>query len=499
MPSNNSKYIDSRFDRLSEENAELRREVQNLKESLATLKSEMEGLQFVVSENVMRRECAENDLSTLHSKCSSLEGKVTTVQSQCEGIRGSQGRLASAVEVQAQYSRRSTLLLSGSAVPAYQPGEDTLSGSLRIIKDYLGIQIHPLAISACHRLRNRNVILLRFLNYAERDSVYRRRIKPLKGGLSVHESLTAERLAVVKIIRSLHYPKEGSPLDTFYTSQGNIFIKPRGCQRAIEVKVGASKEDILSLVRSGAPAERSPASVPGVLGGGATTSGGGVGAGSLSRSSVGTESLAVSASGEAAVSGANASALGAAVSGAGALPVRPGHGDDVPLSQGWRSLDVGEGAPVVVGDGGRRDGLVLGSVAGEVGLATPVSVPVETGPGRGSPPLPCIGVLSIPTASGAEAGGVEAPVPSPTQGDVSRGSGPVAMDPLPVIAGVGADISLGAHPDPEAVIDPAPMAGTLSVAPCTVGEPGTNQVAPGEIARSRSGRPVRPPPHRSDT
>lgn len=243
----NSKYIDSRFDRLTEENTELRREIEQLKECVSALKSELQGLQFVVSENIERREAVETNLASVDAKYSILQSDLSSVNSMCSAISDSHTKLQSAVEVQAQYSRLSTLLLSGGAIPEYRPGEDTKAGILMLIREFLGISIHPLAISACHRLRNRNTVLLRFVNLAEREAVYRQRVRPLKPGLAIHESLTSERLEVVKILKALHHPKDKSPLQTHYTDKGKIFIKPKGASRAIEVQVGSTREDILAL------------------------------------------------------------------------------------------------------------------------------------------------------------------------------------------------------------------------------------------------------------
>lgn len=172
---------------------------------------------------------------------------MTSVEKVCSAVSQNQARLESAVEAQAQYSRVSTLLFSGKAVPLYRPDENTLTGLLGTIKEYLGITIHPVAISACHRLKNKNSVLLRFLSLPERDAVYRQRIRPRKYGLSVHESLTAERLSVVKLLREMHYPKAASPFHSHYTNRGRIYVRPKGANRAVEIQVEATKDDILAL------------------------------------------------------------------------------------------------------------------------------------------------------------------------------------------------------------------------------------------------------------
>lgn len=258
----NARYIDSRFDSLSEENALLRSELDKLRDRMEEMNSELVNLQFLVSENIVRREAVETDLVSVNSKLTDVESGLSSVSETCASVVHDQGRLQSALEIQAQYSRLSTLLLSGRAIPDYDSREDTRMLILAIIREHLGITIHPLAVSACHRLRNKNFVLLRFVNKAEREAVYRRRTKPVKMGLLVHESLTAERLSVVKLLKSIHHPKEASPLQSHYTNQGRIYIKPKGAQRAVEVPVGSSRADILSLcgIREAPPSP--PAAAP---------------------------------------------------------------------------------------------------------------------------------------------------------------------------------------------------------------------------------------------
>lgn len=67
-----SKYVDARFERLAEENTVLRRDIDRLTESVAELKAELQGMQFVVSENVERREVAETSMADLTVKYSDL-------------------------------------------------------------------------------------------------------------------------------------------------------------------------------------------------------------------------------------------------------------------------------------------------------------------------------------------------------------------------------------------------------------------------------------------
>ena len=121
-----------------------------------------------------------------------------------------------------------------------------------LLKEYLGLDIHPRAITACHRLRNKSTILVRFADLDERRTVYSQRLSPKKRGLLVHESLTNERLAVIHTLQKLDKPKETSPFLSYYTSMGRIFIRlpdPTGRKAAktVELAVGVSEKDILDI------------------------------------------------------------------------------------------------------------------------------------------------------------------------------------------------------------------------------------------------------------
>ena len=234
-PSLSLKFLEGVTEKLREENDDLRKQVESLRDVVGSLQSEVQALQMVVSENIERREAVETGL--------------VSVEQACTNIQETQSKLSSAVELQAQYSRKSTLLLSGRAIPAFREGEHTRSTVLTLLKEFLGMDVHPRAITACHRLRNKSVILVRFADMDERMAVYRQRTSPKKQGLLVHESLTNERLAVIKILQKLHKPKESSPFQSYYTSSGRIFIRLTNSPKALELFVGTTEKDILDICK----------------------------------------------------------------------------------------------------------------------------------------------------------------------------------------------------------------------------------------------------------
>lgn len=240
----NLKALETRLNALQSENQALRERinslegtVEKLNSDMTSVKEEMFGLQQVVSENVERREAVELNLASVEKNYKHLEE--------------SQKKVVTAVEVQSQYSRKSTLILSGKCIPAYHDNENTTAVALNLLHIHLGLRLPPQALTACHRLKNRSVILVRFAYMADRMEAYNRRIKPCVQGLWVHESLTSERLAVVHLLQELQgKDKSQSPFQSHYTSMGRIFIKPHGASKAVELPVGTTKEEVLKICQT---------------------------------------------------------------------------------------------------------------------------------------------------------------------------------------------------------------------------------------------------------
>lgn len=167
-PNLSMKFLEGVTDKLKEENVDLQKEVESLKGEIGSLRGELQALQMIVSENMERREAVETGL--------------VAVEQACTDLQESQAKLTSAAEIQEQYSRKTTLLLSGRAIPAFRENERTRFTVVMLLKDFLGMDIHPRAITACHRLRNKSVILVRFADLDERMAVYRQRLSPIKKG-----------------------------------------------------------------------------------------------------------------------------------------------------------------------------------------------------------------------------------------------------------------------------------------------------------------------------
>ena len=223
------------IERLAKENADLKDKVNSLTETVNQLKTTVELLNVSHGETVVRVEAVEENLCLVKSEQKELEHDLTSTMLRLEG--------------QQMYSRKQTLLLTGSAVALPVRGEDTRDVALQLISTYLGITgINKGDISACHRLKNPKVILVRFSHMDDSDRIYRARTKPKRRGLLIFESLTTERLSVIEMIKALKNDNS-SPVLSYFTQAGKIFIRTSESRdvKPIEIPFGCGPEQIREL------------------------------------------------------------------------------------------------------------------------------------------------------------------------------------------------------------------------------------------------------------
>lgn len=225
--------------RLSAENAELTSKYDLMAERVskleAALQAALETCAAQHNEACVRVESVEENLCQLTEAQQELQYDQASVM-----LR---------LEAQQMYSRKQTLLLTGPAVEPPSRGEDVRGTALRLLNRHLGIiDLHPRDINACHRLKNPKVILIRFTNLDHCDKVYRARTKPKVRGLLIFESLTAERLSVINMIKALK--DEGNPhVLSYYTQGGKIYVRTSEDKniRPVEIPFGLNQHQIQAL------------------------------------------------------------------------------------------------------------------------------------------------------------------------------------------------------------------------------------------------------------
>ena len=223
------------IERLSSENTLLKEKVDSLTETVQQLKAAIELLSVSHGETTVRVEAVEDNLCSVKSDLKELEHDLTATMLRLEG--------------QQMYTRKQTLLLTGSAVELPVRGEDTRDVVLKLLSTHLGVSnISKGDISACHRLKNPKVILVRFTHMNNSDRVYKARTKPKRHGLLIFESLTSERLSVIELLKSLKND-QSSPVLSYFTQAGKIFIRTSENRdvKPIEIPFGCGVDQIHEL------------------------------------------------------------------------------------------------------------------------------------------------------------------------------------------------------------------------------------------------------------
>ena len=234
--------------RLTAENTELKSKIALLTERLDRIEAAQVASEACNGEALVRLEGVEDNLCQLSAEQQELQHD--------------QASLMLRLEAQEMYSRKQTLLLTGPAICPPTRGEDIRSIVVGLLGRHLGISgIQPKDICACHRLKNPRVILVRFVYMDHSDMVYRARTKPKQRGLLIFESLTSERLSVIRMLKDLKDSGTSKVL-SYYTQSGKIFVRTSENKgvKPIEIPFGLDQGQIRKLCE-GQKADPSPTTV----------------------------------------------------------------------------------------------------------------------------------------------------------------------------------------------------------------------------------------------
>ena len=155
-----------------------------------------------------------------------MEAKTRKLHALDEQIKHMQKNIVdikASVDEQEQYSRRNCLRFHGVPETA---GENTDKVIIELVKEKMGVELHPSDIDRSHRITPRNPkegdhaqpksIIVKFSRYNARDSVYRARTKLRRTNIYIHEDLTAKRS------RLLYKSRNHTNVEKTWTSDGRI-------------------------------------------------------------------------------------------------------------------------------------------------------------------------------------------------------------------------------------------------------------------------------------
>lgn len=152
--------------------------------------------------------------------------------------------LEARIENQEQYSRRTSLRFHNVKVPTDQQGRllhpvDTDSLVLKICNEHMNLELTKEDISRSHVIGKTNngksQVIVRFISYRTREKVYggKKKLKSHPDRLFITENLTEYRSNIVRALGKLKYNKK---IDSYWTSDGRIYVKATTEGRKLQVQ-----------------------------------------------------------------------------------------------------------------------------------------------------------------------------------------------------------------------------------------------------------------------
>ena len=117
-----------------------------------------------------------------------------------------------------------------------------------IIKDKLKVNMQG-AIVACHRLRNKKRVLVKFQDMEDRDAVYQARFEQPQQDTNkviIHENLTETRANMIKLLGQM---REKNAITNYHTKNGAIYARNSRDKRYTLIEPWLSEDDIMRLVQ----------------------------------------------------------------------------------------------------------------------------------------------------------------------------------------------------------------------------------------------------------
>lgn len=157
-----------------------------------------------------------------------------------------------------QYNRKTSLILGG-AFPEFKEGEtpgETREAAMTVITDKLKVNLKG-GIAACHRLKNKKRVIVKFQDLDDRDAVYQAKFEQKgewKEKVTVHENLTEKRAKMVTFLEEMRKNKE---IANYHTKNGNIMARDSTDKRYSLIQPWFTMEEILETTHN-APLRQNP-------------------------------------------------------------------------------------------------------------------------------------------------------------------------------------------------------------------------------------------------
>lgn len=181
-----------------------------------------------------------------------MVGQISELNEQVEGLKEKIREMERNAERNEQYNRKSSLILSGDSVPPppsdhFETAAETRAIASEIIKTNLGVTMQG-PIVACHRLRNKKRVLVKFQDSEDREAVYQARFDQGQDQKKtiIHENLTETRAAMVSMLGKM---REGGHVTNYHTKNGMIYARNSRDKKYALIEPWLSEEGIMKAMR----------------------------------------------------------------------------------------------------------------------------------------------------------------------------------------------------------------------------------------------------------
>ena len=208
----------------------------------------MEEIKALVAEAVSR------EMEVFRKEMSLLQLETENLKKENAELRMTVEKLENYVEEVEQYSRKSSLILSGEGVPEQKKDEtteETREMALQVIKEKLKVDLKG-GVVACHRLRNKKRVIIKFQDMDDRNNVYQARFNQTESaGVIIHENLTDKRARQVKVLADMK--RSNDHVVNYHTKNGIILARDSKDKRYARIHHSFTREEILKAMEE-APA-----------------------------------------------------------------------------------------------------------------------------------------------------------------------------------------------------------------------------------------------------
>ena len=151
-------------------------------------------------------------------------------------------------------AEKTTLILGGGGVPLPSTDHPETTSETRamaadVIKNKLKINMQG-AIVACHRLKNKKRVLVKFQDMEDRDAVYQARFdqaQDINNKVVIHENLTEPRANMIKLLGQM---REKNNIVNYHTKNGMIYARSSRDHRYSLIEPWLTEGEIMEVVQN---------------------------------------------------------------------------------------------------------------------------------------------------------------------------------------------------------------------------------------------------------